>query len=251
MKKPPRILLYDIETSPNIGYTWGRWEQNVIEFKKEWELLSFAFKWLGDKTVRVCARPDYKDETDKSLTKALWELIDEADIVIAHNGDQFDQKKAKAKFIEHRLGPPSPYKSIDTKKIAKSQFAFNSNSLNDLGQLLKLGKKLPTGGFSLWLGCMAGDKKSWQKMKKYNKMDVALLEKVYLALRAWHPNHPNVAVYRGEPKNCPSCGSRSVVRRGVALTKTSTFERMQCKDCHRWYQGNKIKQQLKIKVGRK
>ena len=30
-----RILLFDIETSPLISYTWGIWEQDVIEVKEE------------------------------------------------------------------------------------------------------------------------------------------------------------------------------------------------------------------------
>lgn len=240
--KKPRILLYDLETSPNIGYTWGKWEVNVIEFKKEWELLSVAYKWLGDTKTRVIARPDFKDKTDASITKALWKLFDEADITVAHNGNSFDAKKSRAKFVEHGLTPPSPSKQIDTKLIAKSQFAFNSNSLNDLGQLLKLGKKVPTGGFSLWLGCMAGDRKSWKKMKDYNKQDVELLEKIYKRLRPWVQSGTNLAAYTGNREDCPSCGSHATHHRGTIATTVSLYTRLQCQDCGRWFKGKeKIK----------
>src|SRR5690349_16138939 len=54
-----KVYLVDIETTPNLGYTWGKWEQSVIEFRKEWELLSFAYKELDKGTVRCLARPDY------------------------------------------------------------------------------------------------------------------------------------------------------------------------------------------------
>ena len=59
--KKAKILIYDLETSPNQGYTWGKYEQNVIQFTKEWELLSFAYKWLGEKKVKCLARPNFKN----------------------------------------------------------------------------------------------------------------------------------------------------------------------------------------------
>lgn len=228
--KSPKILLYDIETSPNLGYVWGKWEQNVIEFKNQWELLSVAYKWLGEKKVRCIARPNFKDKTEKSLIEILWKLFDEADIICAHNGDSFDNKKSKAKFLEYGLKPPSNYKSIDTKKIAKSQFNFNSNSLNDLGQLLKLGKKIETGGFQLWLDCMAGKPSAWKKMIAYNKQDVVLLEKVYLKLRAWAPNHPNLTLFR-DSIGCPVCTSKNTIRRGFRIAVRRKTQRFQCNDC--------------------
>jgi DNA polymerase elongation subunit (family B) len=163
MSKPksPKILFYDIETSPNLGYVWQKWETDVIQFHTEWEILSFAYKFQGDKSVKCVTRKDFLDKTDKSLVKKLQEVMDSADIIVAHNGDQFDIKKSTARMIFHGLGPTKIIKSIDTKKIAKKYFAFNSNSLNDLGEYLGLGKKVKTGGFELWLGCMSGDKRSW------------------------------------------------------------------------------------------
>jgi len=230
----PRVILIDIETSPNIGYSWGKWEQSIIAFKKEWELLSFAYKELGSKTTHCYARPDFDDETDFTLTAHALAVLDGADVIIGHNIDQFDNRKLKAKFVEHGLNPPKPYKTIDTKKIAKSQFAFNSNSLNDLAATLKLGKKHPTGGFDLWLDCMAGDPKAWKKMIAYNKHDVVLLEQVYLRLKAWYPNHPNLALLANKP-GCPVCSSARVQRRGYQVLKTRRAGRLHCQDCGHWF----------------
>jgi uncharacterized protein YprB with RNaseH-like and TPR domain len=232
--KKPKILFFDIETSPNIGYSWGRWEQNIISFQKEWEILSFAWKFQGKKTVRCLTRADFKDKTDKSLVRMLRAVLNAADVVVAHNGDQFDVKKSTARMIYHGFSPTKPLKSIDTKKIAKKYFNFNSNSLNDLGTYLGLGKKLNTGGFDLWLGCMANDKKSWATMAKYNKQDVVLLEKVYDKFRPWIHNHPNVAkLYNiGE---CPKCTSPNVVKRGIRANTAGLQQQMLCNDCKGWY----------------
>ena len=57
-----RVVLLDIETSPNLGYVWGLWDQNVIEFENEWNILCFAWKVLGEKATHVVSRPDFAKE---------------------------------------------------------------------------------------------------------------------------------------------------------------------------------------------
>jgi DNA polymerase elongation subunit (family B) len=232
----PRILLIDIETRPGSGYSWGLWEQNIIEQIEPWSLLCFAYKELGEKKVHCLSRLDFKDKTEKSLVKAAWEVLNSADVIIGHNLDSFDNRKLKAKFVEYGLKPPKPYKTIDTKKIAKSQFAFDSNSLNYLGEILGLGKKLETGGWSLWRRVMKGELKAWKEMIAYNKQDVILLEKVYEVLKPWHPNHPNLALYEGRP-GCPVCKTPRVQRRGVQVLRASINARFQCqgRECGHWF----------------
>lgn len=236
MMSKPKILIFDIETSPNLGYVWGKWEQNVIEFKEEWHMLSFSAKWLGGKQITkgLCDYPGYKKDkdNDKALVLELHKLFDEADIIVAHNGDQFDIKKTQMRFSFHRISPPSPFKTVDTKKIAKKYFAFNSNSLNDLGLTLGLGKKEKHDGFDTWTGCMAGNKTSWNIMKKYNAEDVLLLEKIYLHFLPWMGGHPNLSQTLGYV--CPKCGSDKLHSRGYSASLTGIFNRFQCQDCGGW-----------------
>ncbi len=233
--RAPLVYLIDIETSPNLSYTWsGKYEQNVIQFHKEWELLSFAYKELGRGKTKCIARPDFKDKTDRSLTKAAWEILNQSDAIIGHNLNRFDNRKLKAKFIEHGLAPPKPYKTIDTLVIARQQFAFNSNSLNDLAFTLKLGRKVKTGGFELWLSCMNGDPAAWKLMRRYNCHDVDLLSLVYDRLRAWHQNHPDLA-RMGDARGCPVCKSGNIQRRGYQVMKTRKAARFQCQDCGAWH----------------
>lgn len=239
MKNKLKILFYDIETAPNLSYVWGKYEQDVIAYEKEWYMLCFAYKWLGEKKVHAVSLPDFKlykkdKQNDKHVIEKLWELFNEADIVIAHNGDKFDQRKSNARFAYHGLTPPSPYKTIDTKKVAKKYFAFNSNKLDDLGDHLGIGRKIQTGGFSLWKGCMEGDEKAWKKMIQYNKNDVKLLEDVYLKLRPWITNHPNLNIMLGTDRNCPNCGSNQLQKRGTYKTNTNVYQQYWCKSCGKW-----------------
>lgn len=238
MSNTPKILLFDIETSPNVAYTWGKYDQNVIDFLQEWHMLSFAYKWKGEKQIKVKALPDYaiykKDRTnDLSLVQDLWELFNKADIIIAHNGDQFDIKKSNACFLKHSMGVPSHYRTIDTLKVARKQFKLNSNKLDDLATVLKLPGKLKHAGWELWKGCLEGDLNSWKTMRRYNKQDVALLEQVYLRLLPWIDNHPNLNVYLGYDV-CPNCGSEHMKSFGFRYAQGTKYRRLQCMDCGSW-----------------
>lgn len=247
-KNKLKILIYDIETSYTVGATWGLYEQNVAAVLREPYIISFAWKWLGDKKTNVVSLPDFplykKDKrNDLALVSLLRDLFDEADVIVAHNGNNFDQKWAYSRFMVHNLVPPSPSKYIDTKLIIKSKAKFNSNSLNNLGQYFNLGRKLETGGIDLWVGCIErDDKKSWDTMCKYNKQDVVLLEKVYLKMLPYITNHPHVGLLEnGSLRTCRNCGGSNIQKRGFGVNTKTRYQRIQCTDCGAWDKGENIK----------
>ncbi len=247
-----KILLFDIETAPNLSYVWGKWEQNVLAVEQHWYMISFAYKWLGEKTTYVMSLPDFKeykkDKTnDEPLVKELWKLFDQAEVIIAHNGDAFDIKKSNGRFIKYRLEPPSPYKTVDTLKVARKYFKLDSNKLDDLGDYLKIGRKLRTGGFNLWLDCIKGDMKAWKYMTDYNKQDVVLLEKVYYKLRAWNQSSPNMNLILGGFTNCPTCGSQYTQKNGTRMTRVGLYQRWHCGNCGAWFGGEKIKRDYVVR----
>jgi uncharacterized protein YprB with RNaseH-like and TPR domain len=234
MNETRKILFYDIETSPSLGYVWGKWETNVMAYKEHWGLLCFSFKWQGGKTEVMSLRTH---KTEKRLVKELWNLFNEADIIIAHNGKSFDTKKSNALFVRYGLTPPSPYKQIDTKVVAKKYFKFDSNKLDDLGDFLNIGRKMQTGGFELWLGCMNNNEKSWRLMEKYNIQDVVLLEKVYEKLSPYIENYP---ILRKDYGKCPRCQSEHLQSRGRWKFLSGDYKRLQCQSCGHWFKGDKM-----------
>ena len=250
-----KILLMDIETAPSKGYYFDLWKEgNILWEESEWYMLSFSYKWLDKKSTYVKALPDYsiypRNKTeDYYLTEDLWKLLDEADMVIGHNGDKFDIRKANARFIKHGFKAPTPYKTIDTLKIARKYFKFDSNRLDALGEYLGLGRKEKTGGIQLWKDCMEGKMKAWNMMKKYNKQDVILLENVYLELRPWMHNHPNVNIVDDDEKLCPACGSDHLQKRGFEITNSglTKYQRYQCQDCAKWSKGKPIRTGIEIR----
>jgi hypothetical protein len=231
-----KTLFFDIETAPNMAYVWGQWQQDVIEHVREWYILCFSYKWEDQKSTHVVGLQDFElydndPENDLHVIEKLWELLDEADIVIGHNSDAFDIKKANARFAYHDLGPPSHYQTVDTLKIARRHFKFNSNRLGHLGEHLGLGGKEATGGFQTWAGCMRGDVKAWGIMKKYAKQDVDLLIDVYERLRPWATTHPNRNVIDATSRACPTCGNNALQKRGTRVTRTMTYQQYQCQRC--------------------
>ncbi len=243
----PNIVFLDIETSPIIGYTWGFYDQNVIKVIEPVKVLCCGWKTLGTGTVTVKGLNDYEGYQpgvvdDKKLVEEIWYVLDEADVVLAHNGDSFDIKVLNARFLANGLNPPSDYKTIDTLKVAKKYFRFNNNKLDELGSYLHEGRKAGTGGFETWTGCMEGDPTSWKRMKEYNAKDVELLERVYLRLRPFISNHPDLNLLSGTRTrsssfSCGTCQSENTQKRGFQMTKAGRYQRYSCSDCGSWSSG--------------
>lgn len=239
MAKSPRVALIDIETAPIIMAAWTTYEANAVWVERDTFILSFAVKWADEKRVRTYALPDYarygtRKHCDKAICADLFRVLDAADIVIAHNGDAFDIKKINSRLAVNGFSPPSPYKTIDTLKIARRVFKFDSNKLDNLGRYLEVGRKIPNTGATLWRGCVNGDAKSWRIMRRYNAQDVHLLQRVYDKISAWAPNHPDLTLYTDKP-GCPVCSSTHIQQRGFNVAKTRKTPRLHCQDCGHWF----------------
>lgn len=242
MANKQKTLLIDIETAPKRGYVWGLWKQNIApsQLITDWFMLTWSAKWEGSSKImgQKIHKDDVFTEDDSSIMPRLWELMDEADIVVGHNGDRFDIPSINTRFIMNDLSPASPYRQVDTLKIAKRHFKFTSNRLDYIARALGIGGKIETGGFSLWDRCMLGKSSALSDMLKYNKRDVDLLEKVYQKLKPYAGIHPSVAVESSKKdKKCPRCGSSSIQKKGTYKTNVSVFQRYKCTDCGSWSRG--------------
>lgn len=231
----PRILVLDIETAPIKAYVWRLWKQDVYidQIISDWFCLSWSAKFLDEDKV-LSARlygEEVLDECDFRIIKQLWNLLNEADIVIAHNGNSFDIPKIKARFAINGLPPTSFYQQIDTKVIAAKEFGFTSNKLDFLAQSFGLSKKLHTT-FDLWARCMKGEDEALIEMETYNRHDVEVLEAVYYKLRPYIKNHPNVTLYSEDAADrCPTCGGKHLTPNKFYFTSVGKFQVYKCEDC--------------------
>jgi len=242
----PKILLYDLETSMIKAYTWGLWKQNISidAIVEDWYILCFSARWLGDDSTISHSVHHYPKQVGKGfrsnevhLVNALWKLVDEADVLIAYNGKKFDKKKMNAKFLEHGLPEPSPYKIIDPMLICKGNFALTSNKMDYVAKYVSDVEegKLKTG-LQLWIDSMNDDEDALDAMQSYCDEDINVLERVYLAVRHWDKNSPNLALhYEDDKPRCNSCGSDKLtpIENKYHHTNLSAFSLVRCDSCQK------------------
>ncbi len=238
----PKILLWDIETSLLLTATFQRFSHSPIPYAmvfQEWFVISAQFKWLTEKKTHVVSLLDDKKRFDNDpaddyhIIKVLRDLLDEADIVIAHNGDHFDWKKFKAKLIYHKIKPPRKPTMIDTYKESKSAH-FTSRKLGDLCEYLDLDHQkvshrlgewlqatLPYGTFRKSKGKIIKVTKASKKTAiyhishEYGKYDIPALESLYKELRPYMSRHPNLNQYYADGiDRCTNCGSSDISPHG-------------------------------------
>jgi hypothetical protein len=247
----PAMLVIDIETTPNLVWTWGLWKQNAIDVEQYWYMLSFAYAWYDLRTdtigptdfVSIFQDPDFEPNTpeDHYVVSRMWTLLDQADIVIGQNSKSFDVKKFSARAIINQFLPPSPYQQVDTKRAASEVGRFTSNSLKHLARELNISLKEENRGFPLWHGCMAGDEQMWEEMEAYNRQDVIATAELYTRLRPWMTgaNHPNLGLYiASEGMVCTRCGNKErdhdgegFQYRGNRVTNASLYKSVRCNKC--------------------
>lgn len=247
----PKIIFADIETSMMLGYFFGTFKQNIGlgAIKQDWNILSFAAKWHGPgrPTLYQSIRNQKNPVNDFGLCKSLAWIIDNADIIVAHNGVRFDMKKIRARMAHNRMRPVRNTRVIDTLLESRKQFAFTSQKLIYLSE--KFGpdgmKKNSHGSFAgidLWVQCQNGNQLAWDEMEAYNIPDVLALEGVYDELSPWFQGAQNLAVFHEHEEGvhrCPNCGSSNVKKDGLRRTQVTIFQQYKCKDCGGYSRGRK------------
>ncbi len=242
----PKILIYDLEVTPSLGWTYGLYQTNILRVEKNPIIMSFSYMWYEPGVTKEIlferiTQKELKNWSDKSLAIKLRDLFIEADIVIAHNANRFDNKVATAAFLRNGLTPPSPYKTVDTLSVARSVARFNSNSLDALGETFGIGRKSDVKHSDLWYPCLMGDKKAWELMEKYNIQDVDLLYRLYEKLRPYIRNHPNLGDMLQVDGICPKCSSPNLKKEGTHARRGGRVQSYSCKDCGGWCNEASIK----------
>lgn len=241
----PKILLLDVETIPLRSFTWGTWKQNInpVQLISDWMILCWAAKWLGseDTISDSVTAEEVKAEDDKRIILNLAEVLEEADIVVYHNGKKFDGPKINTRLLYHGFNPPSPYREIDTLEVARKQFAFTSNKLDAINKFLGLSRKIDTN-FELWKDCMDGKKSALLQMEVYCAQDVDCLEEAYLKLRPWMKGVANLDTYIDEATpSCTHCDSSKLapVLDKHFYTQSNKYQVYRCQDCGGTSRANK------------
>jgi hypothetical protein len=236
----PKTLIVDIETSYMKVVSWRPGEQFISkeQILEDWSIISWSAKWRGQKKIIYRDTSKQKNKRDDSkILPELWDLMDQADIVVGQNSRRFDVPKIFARFIINEIQkgqPPGEFRQQDTMKMGK-KFGFSSHSLAYMSKVLNLKHqklvKREFEGLDLWLECLEKDNpRAWAEMKKYNPQDVLATEELYEKLLAWD-NSINFNTYHKMHDNVCGCGSTEFLKDGWRNTNAGRYQKFRCVKC--------------------
>ena len=252
-----KVLTLDIERIPGRatvehrgltveGAFWdlGGWKHVIgrripADAVTEWpRSICAAAKWYDDTGAMFAA--EWEGGYEEFLHQT-WEWYHEADIIVGHNVDRFDSKHLRGGWLEMGWSPPSPWKTVDTLKVARSELAFESNTLDALCKRLGVKAKTDKYDADIAHAALAGDEKAQRKLKAYNIGDIRATEAVYDRLRPYMSRHPHIAMFTGDEWGCPNCGYQNLSnnRQGEARTFVQAYRQYQCVKCGTWVRGNR------------
>ena len=247
-------LFFDIETSPNVVYSWRigynltLTPDNIIDERK---IICISYKW--EDSDKIYSLKWDKNQCDKQMLIDFIEQANQADELIAHNGDKFDIKWIRTRCIFHRIPMFPQYKTLDTLKKAKNGFNFNSNKLDYIAQFLGVGAKVKHSGFDMWKKVMKNDPEAMDKMVNYCEGDIIVLEDVYFTMQNYIKTNTHNGVINNNLKySCPNCGSEHSELLKNNVTAMGTIKRlMECNDCDYNFEISNSSYILKLKFNNK
>ncbi len=250
MLTPVKFLIYDIEISPILGWTYSQYNTNILRVAKEQTLMSFAYMILevdGSKTVLdgdystincyTLADFDYNEE---ALVKKMHELFEECQIIVGFNSKQFDDKHATKYFIKHKLDPIAPIKQIDLLREWKKVAKLTGNHLESINEYLFNERKTEERVGDLWYDCMVNqDQESYKLLKEYNKQDVVLTYNILKELLCYMKDTPaNLSLLMNHPLACPRCGFiDDFEEAGFYYSNVGRYNQYKCKKCGSYLHG--------------
>lgn len=221
----PKILIYDIETSYNIVKSWRigyNLNINPTDIIEERKIICVSYKWLGDDQIYNLQWD--KNHDDKFLLEQFIQVLNEADLIVAHNGERYDLKFIKTRAIYHGLEMLLNYPQFDTLKVAKKKFNFNSNKLDYISEFLGFENKIKTD-MKLWDDIIFKScPKAMDEMIRYCNMDVELLEKVYNKLSYWEG--PKYHINAEDKTSSPISGNYNLELIKTVTTNQGTIKRI-------------------------
>ena len=238
----------DVERIPGRHSTWHRgqtitgpfWDLNEIKAwtgkrihaddVKEWpRTICAAWKWYDEEDVEFAA--EWQVGGYDWFMRAVWEVFDRADLIIGHNADRFDARHLMGGWAEMGLPAPSPYKVIDTLKIARGTFAYESNTLDALNKRLGIDAKTDKYDSRVAKAAVAGDKEAQDRIRFYNMGDIAASEALFDRLRPYAKGIPHLGMWTDDELACPSCGSTMTATGKTVHANVQRYEHLHCDNC--------------------
>ena len=199
---------------------------DVIEWPRT---ICAAARWYGEDEVMFAA--EWEVGGYDGFMRRVWEWVDEADILIGHNMAAFDSKHLMSGWAEMGLPAPSPYKVIDTLKIARGSLNMESNTLDSLAKRLGVESKSDKYDVRVAQAAVNGDREAQARIEDYNRGDIVASEALFDRLRPYARNIPHLGMWTDDELACPSCGSTMTATGKTVHANVQRYEHLTCPNC--------------------
>ena len=196
----------------------------------EWpRTICAAWRWYGEEEVHFAS--EWEVGGHEGFLRRLWEVADECDIAIGHNAAGFDFPILAGDWAMLGLPAPSPFKIIDTLKVARSAFSMPSNTLDSLAKRLGVEAKSDKYDVRVAQAAVDGDKEAQARIEGYNRGDIIASEALFDRLRPYARNIPHLGMWTDDEMACPSCGSTMTATGKTVHANVQRYEHLTCPNC--------------------
>lgn len=130
---------------------------------------------------------DTKRSDDRATVSAIVEELSKYDILIAHNGLNYDLPFLRTRMAKHGMPALRSFKLVDPVQVARRSLRMSGNSLERIADFLGCNTKTTVDG-SLWLqAALDGDRAAMQKIVDHCVEDVKMLEAIVDAVKGYSP----------------------------------------------------------------
>ena len=229
--RPSKVLFFDIEivTASWCGFMGA--DKTTI--------CTFGYKWQDEARPKAFDLNDWKDifqsrgarAVEREMVKEAHKIMKQADRVVAHFGQYFDYKYMNTLFTKYGLGEID-VELVDTWRLAKNNLKLSSNRLDAIAKFFGLPTKDKMDHDDWIKIVMERSVTAMEKMTKYCKQDVLVLEAVYNRLE--HLANPRTHIgllCGGSRMSCMQCGHDRLHKHDIVVTRTAKYRRFKCPNC--------------------
>lgn len=188
-----------------------------------------AWKWYDSEDVEFAA--EWQVGGYHAFMQQVWDVFDQADLIIGHNAERFDAKHLMGGWAEMGLPAPSPYKVVDTLKTARGTFAYESNTLDALNKRLGIDAKTDKYDVKIARAAVGGDREAQSILESYNRGDIIASEALFDRLRPYAKGIPHLGMWTDDALACPSCGHTMTATGKTVHANVQRYEHLTCPNC--------------------
>ena len=242
LKNKPRILFYDIETSPLAAWVWRPGKQVVrhgqlMKGHTRYGIICITYCFNDGKPAKVISW-DFQEQDTARVVSDFDTIVREynPDVIIGKNSDRFDNKHLNSVRMYEGLDafPEFMEMTDDLEKQMRKYFYLPSYTLDYFSEELGLGGKMKMC-FQDWIDiitrCPEQGEKSLKKMCTYGKKDIVDTRALWNHCIAHCKPKFNAATKLGM-RACTNCGSEDVRKNGTRVSGKTTYQNFYCNSHH-------------------